>query len=320
MIWPAAASGTTASRPYPISKRSFRSSAKTTRSTPLSSPFWPSRHCWKSRLVTSSRLSPSSERKIAIAIWVPVARSYRASFASSRARSGAASSPAQSFTRAPGAGGSARATARSAGSSRLELHLGRGRRVPRGLEEGLGLVASEGRDDGAGEQAQARVVVAHRLVEASPLHGDAVLRALELGLEREEVRVRLEIGVALDGHQETTQGARELVLSGLEPLERLGIAEGLGRELDGAGARARPRHLLQDRPLLSREALHGLDEVRDEVGAALVDVLHLRPLLVDVLLGHDELVVDGHRPGEDADDDDDDHREGDQEATHHNGH
>src|SRR5207247_3762555 len=51
-----------------------------------------------------------------------------------------------------GAGGSARATARSAGSSRLELHLGRGRRVPRGLEEGLGLVTSAGRADGAGEE------------------------------------------------------------------------------------------------------------------------------------------------------------------------
>src|SRR2546425_8487719 len=50
-------------------------------------------------------------------------------------------------------------------ASRLELHLGRGRRVGRGLEERLRLEARHRRDDGAGEEAQARVVVAHRSEE-----------------------------------------------------------------------------------------------------------------------------------------------------------
>src|SRR5439155_18530531 len=166
-------------------------------STPLSSRFAPSRQLWKRRLATSSRLSPSSEGKIAIGICVPVACSYSASFASSRPRASAARSPALSFTRALGAGGRTRATARRA-ASRLELHLGRGGRVGRGLEEGLRRVARHRRDHGAGEEAQARVVVPYRLVEPPPLHRDPVLRALELGLQREEVRIRLEVGVALD--------------------------------------------------------------------------------------------------------------------------
>src|SRR2546425_7193935 len=93
-------------------------------------------------------------------------------------------------------------------ASRLELHLGRGRRVGRGLEERLRLEARHRRDDGAGEEAQARVVVAHRLVELPPLHRDPVLGPLELGLERQEVLVRLEVWIALDGHEKTAQRAR----------------------------------------------------------------------------------------------------------------
>ena len=80
-------------------------------------------------------------------------------------------------------------------------------------------------------------------------------------------------------------------------------------------ALARARDLLQHGALLRREALHGLDEVRNEVGASLVDVLHLGPLLVDALIEDDELVVHRDRPRGDTADEDDDHDQGDQEST-----
>src|SRR5258706_15463524 len=89
----------------------------------------------------------------------------------------------------------------------LELHLGRLLAAGRRLEEGLVLEAAEGGDEAAGEEAQPRVVVAHRLVEAHALHRDAVLRALELALEREEVLVGLEIGIALDRDEQAAERA-----------------------------------------------------------------------------------------------------------------
>src|SRR6185369_14796243 len=79
----------------------------------------------------------------------------------------------------------------------------------------------------------------------------------------------------------------------------------LRRGLDLGRARPGLDHLLEHGALLGREALHRLDQVRNEVGAALVDVLHLRPLLVDALLGLDELVVDPDPPDEEADEGDD---------------
>src|SRR5207302_5853808 len=162
--------------------------------------------------------------------------------------------------------------ARTSASSGLELHFGGRRRVRRRLEERLLLEAADPRHERAGEEADARVVVADRLVVLAALLGDPVLGALELRLERKEILIRLEVRVALDGHEEPTQRARQLTLSRLEALERLRIVERLRRQLDGRCARARLGDLLQHRALLRREAFDGLDEVRDEVGAALVDV------------------------------------------------
>src|SRR5207248_680344 len=83
------------------------------------------------------------------------------------------------------------------------------------------------------------------------LDGDAVLGALELALQSQEILVRLELGVALDRHQKPRQRPGELVLRGLKPLERLGVVERLGRELDRGGAGARAGGFLQHRTLQS---------------------------------------------------------------------
>src|SRR5919108_115375 len=92
-------------------------------------------------------------------------------------------------------------------------------------------------------------------------------------------------------------------------------ASRLELHLRRGGARPGLGDLGEDGALLRGEAADGLDEVGDEIGAALVDVLNLRPLLVDVLLGADEIVVDADAPhdADAADEDADDEEQHDQQ-------
>src|SRR5215471_11491936 len=110
-------------------------------------------------------------------------------------------------------------TARTYLVSALELHLGRLLTAWRRLEIGLLLEAAERGHDAAGEQPEPGVVVAHGLVEAHALDGDAILGALELALQGEEVLVGLELGIPLDGDEQPAQGAAQLGLRVLELLE-----------------------------------------------------------------------------------------------------
>src|SRR5512145_3222007 len=89
------------------------------------------------------------------------------------------------------------ARARRTTGSRLELHLRRRGGVGGCLEELLGREAGQARHHVGGEARHARVVFAYGLVEAPTVEGDAVLGALELALERQEVLVALELGIAL---------------------------------------------------------------------------------------------------------------------------
>src|SRR5207248_11330154 len=125
----------------------------------------------------------------------------------------------------------------------LELDLRGGLAAGRGLEVRLLAEAAERRDHAPGEALERGVVVSHRLVEAHPLDGDAVLRPLELALEGQEVLVRLELGIALHGDEEPAQGPPELGLGVLELPERLGVIQDLGRDLEPGQARAGPGDL-----------------------------------------------------------------------------
>src|SRR6266478_2020946 len=147
----------------------------------------------------------------------------------------------------------------------LELHFRNVLAPRRGLEEGLLLEAAQPGDETGREHPHAEIVVAHRLVEALALHGNAVLRPLELALQGEEILVALELRITLDGDEKARERAPELILGILELLEGGRVVEKLRRGLDTARARAGPRHFLEDGALLGREALDRLQQFGNEV-------------------------------------------------------
>src|SRR5687768_12098315 len=95
----------------------------------------------------------------------------------------------------------------TAAAGPLELDLGRRGGVRGRFEEGLGPEAGEGGHEAAREQAQARVVLPHGVVEAPALDRDPVLGAGKLGLQREEVLVRLQLGILFDRDEKAAEGA-----------------------------------------------------------------------------------------------------------------
>src|SRR6185369_12440758 len=198
----------------------------------------------------------------------------------------------------------------------------RGRRRPRRPEIDLGrrlgsglrleirprLEAHGAGQDDRREGLDARVVRLRHLVEAAALDGDAVLRPFELGHQIAEALHGLQVRIALHHHQQPRQGGRELVLRLLELRELLRIVQDRPRRLGGhlADPAARLDHLGERGLLVARRSLDARHQVRDQVGPALIDVLHLRPLRVHRLARADQAVVETHpHEAENHGDDDD---------------
>src|SRR6266581_1968829 len=150
----------------------------------------------------------------------------------------------------------------------------------------------------ARERAHRDVVLLHRLDVALARHRDAVLGALELRLEVAEVGVGLELRVALGDHQQPRQRRGQLALRGGELLERGRIVDQLRRRLDRAHPGARVGDVDQHLLLLRGEALDRVDQVRHQVGAALVLVQHLGPRGLDLLVLALQVVVAAAAEGE----------------------
>src|SRR6201988_3537203 len=115
-----------------------------------------------------------------------------------------------------------------------ELHL---RRLRGTLDRGELRHRLVGTEEGrgpqeAGEGLELGVVDPHRLDVVAPGDGDAVLGALELRLQRQEVLVRLEVGIVLARRDQPAERAGELVLRVLELLELLRIGQLRGVDLD----------------------------------------------------------------------------------------
>ena len=136
----------------------------------------------------------------------------------------------------------------------------------------------------AGDRPDLGIVGLHRGDVVAPRDGDAVLGAFELRLQREEVLVRLEVRIVLGDGEQLAERAGQRALRFLEFLEGLGIGEDVGRDLHLRRLGARLGHLGQHLALLRGVALHRLDEIGDEVGAALILVQHLAPGRLGLLL------------------------------------
>ena len=157
--------------------------------------------------------------------------------------------------------------------------------------------------DHAGEGAQRRVVVAHGLIVVAARHGNAVFGAFQLRLQGQEVLVGLKLGVGFDRHQQPRQGAGKLALSLLILLEGGGVIEVGGVDVDAGGLGAGLDHLGQGGAFLNGCALNGGDQVRHQVGAALILALDIGPGgLGALLLGRNGVVAAGaHGGGQDDD-------------------
>ena len=135
------------------------------------------------------------------------------------------------------------------------------------------------------ELAHRRVELLHRLDVAVARDGDAVLGAFELRLQVAEQRVGLEVRIVLGDDQQPRQRARA---AGSAPAWNFWNAAG---SLMSSGVALMPptfaRALVTSVStvcFLRRVALDRVDEIRHEIGAALVLVQHFRPRGLDALV------------------------------------
>ena len=123
-------------------------------------------------------------------------------------------------------------------------------------------------------------------------------------MEITEVLARLEVGVVLGHHEQAGEGGAELTLSLLILGQLGGIGGGLVLvDVHSAHGGTGIGDLNDGRLLEVCGSLHGLHEIGDQVGAALVDVLNVGPRLVDGLGASDQTVVaaDGGEDDQDKD-------------------
>ena len=174
-----------------------------------------------------------------------------------------------------------------------EVDLGGFLRRGRGRERDLGLGAVEDLGaDRVGEGADPRVIGLDRGVVVAARGVDAVLRAFQLILQRGEILQRLQFGITLLDHRSHQRADRDPDL-GLGRVERrdLGRIGQIGRaerRLGGAGTRLADPD--QDTAFLRGGGLHRLDQIADQVAAALVIGLDVGEAGVDILLrGRDRI-------------------------------
>lgn len=179
-------------------------------------------------------------------------------------------------------------------------------------EEGFWRGACESGDDVCRELANGGVVGLHGFVVALAFHSDAVFGTFELYAEFLEALVALEIRVVFgDGH-EALEGSAEGALHFLEALEGGFIVHEAFVEFDGSAHAAAHIHDFGEGALFEVGfALHGADEIRDEVKTALVGVFDLSPLGLDAFFEGDDVIVGADTFPYDDEQDDDDNDDGD---------
>ncbi len=175
---------------------------------------------------------------------------------------------------------------------KVELHFGRLFRAGTGGEVGPRLEAEEAGVKARGHGIDLAVVAEHRLIEAAAFHRDTILGALELDLEVTETSTCLEIGITLHHDEQAGERGGKVLLTLLKLAQHRGITGRCIRIHAHAGhLLAGSCHLGKGGLLKIRRSLGDPHEVRNQIRAALVDVLHISPALIHRLLKGVELVV-----------------------------
>ena len=99
----------------------------------------------------------------------------------------------------------------------------------------------------------------------------------ELRLQRHEIGIGLELGIVLCHRQQPAERAGQLVLRVLKRFHLVGISKIGSLELDLRRLGARFDHRGKYVFLLRSIALHGRHEIGNEIGTALILILHVRP-------------------------------------------
>ena len=128
-----------------------------------------------------------------------------------------------------------------------------------------------------GESTDFGVVLLHGGDVVTARHANAILGTFQLRLQRQEILVGFQVRIAFRHHHQPLQGRTELTLGLLELFQFFRIIEHVPIHLDGAHLGAGLGHFHQHFPLVTGIALHGIDQVGDQVCPALILVFHLRP-------------------------------------------
>src|SRR6266542_529284 len=168
------------------------------------------------------------------------------------------------------------------------------------LEVLLGRESEHPREHARRERLERGVVVADVAVVEAPGEGDLVLGRGEVLGEVLELLDRLQLWVVLRDGEQRAQRAAQLVLGLRSLLRRRGGTR-------GDGARAGLGHFVENAALVRRVALHGLDEVGDQVVPSLQLDVDVGPGFAHALAQRDEPVVRRDEDEREHDEDDEDH-------------
>ena len=167
--------------------------------------------------------------------------------------------------------------------SRLEADLGQLAIARLGLEEFELLVAHRRGGKIRGKRRDGSVEVAHDRIVVAPRILDGVFYGSELRLEIAESARRLELRIRFGSDDETAKRGRELAL-GLRAL-------GGSAALCGDSSRSGLGHRVESLALVSGVALHGVDEIGNEISAPFQLNVNVRPCVFGADAEGDESIV-----------------------------